>query len=237
MARENGIAKAVDRPIDRLGVVRMTEQTVGIDRSIEMGVALAISWRQVKRLSGRIPADGRLEQVTVVSEQVRVAAPPEPIDVADLGRPLSIGVPSGRLAVVRWTGAAAAFPRLIVKVLSFERSDPVMSHRQRRERTPHRMLVVAVVDLAVASRACGIADVANIGADVEERRLECQAWVIRPSSGPSAAGGGSGGGTDRCVTTARTIAPNTRSPVRMKGIPSPIRPKRGCRCRETIMRS
>ena len=74
MALEDRLAVPVDRELDRESAIGMTEETLGLDRPIEVQVALLISRRQVKPPLLAVPRNRRLKQSALMLDEVRYTA-------------------------------------------------------------------------------------------------------------------------------------------------------------------
>jgi hypothetical protein len=71
VASKDRILVQIDRELDWLDAVRMTEQALGLNGSLEMVVATLVAGRKVPLSLLAVPGDGRLEQPAVTLDQIR----------------------------------------------------------------------------------------------------------------------------------------------------------------------
>ena len=216
-ALEDRRAVAINCVRDRLDRVGVAKQARRLGRPLEQPEVAAVSRRQVPALLLGVPGDRRLEQAAVTLAEVRERAGARADDVLHFG----LGLDDGAAVVV---GESLAVEHTAVPTLHEEPGAvrrewvavvrPVAlpgRHRIHRPQRPaHRVLAVAVGDLAVTLGTGGVADVLHVRPDVEVAGGEGEARVLsRPGvvgrwglfgvgRPPGVPGGDRAGGARRC---------------------------------------
>ena len=132
-----------------------------------MGGELPVSWRNSQRACLAEPRDWRLQEEAVALDQISDAARPGAESVLhfrlDFGEESPFGVSSRRLVKYASVAVLDRVSRslFLIAIPWRRRRCAVVGVRDRRERSTHRVRAVGLGDLAMASGAGCVTDVAD----------------------------------------------------------------------------